>query len=229
MRKDGIDEVSIQQIKLQIESFAMKEIVGIVTSPIDSYMKGNDKLVSLDKKYGIRGRKGKNNILTTNVSSFSTLIKCAILEIIINGGVLKPNDNLGRYIIDQMSVFNDPTRVNANGMSFNSVIKQLSSILDGDESFYAYVNQVNSLVNNYSEKLIKGFKPTMLEAKKFKITNFEFKHRQYLKRYNNAKFLLFDEDINSGATLKILIDAMASHNIKESQITCLVNSYYLNG
>ena len=247
MRKDGIDEVSIQHIKLQIESFAMKEIVGIVTSPIDSYMKENDKLVSLDKKYGIRGRKGKNNILTTNVSSFSTLIKCAILEIIINGGVLKPNDNLGRYIIDQMSVFNDPTRVNANGMSFNSVIKQLSSILDGDESFYACVNQVNSLVNKYSEKLIKGFKPTMLEAKKFKITNFEFKHRQYLKnvyviankelnknyqllkRYSNAKFLLFDEDINSGATLKILIDAMASHNIKESQITCLVNSYYLNG
>ena len=55
------------------------------------------------------------------------------------------------------------------------------------------------------------------------------KNYQLLKRYSNAKFLLFDEDINSGATLKILIDAMASHNIKESQITCLVNSYYLNG
>lgn len=247
MRKDGIDEVSIQQIKCQVEGFAMKEIVGIVTSPIDTYMKNNNKIVSLDKKYGIRGRKGKDNVLSTNVSSFSTLMKCAILEIILNGGVLEPKDALGKYIIDQMSVFNDPTKVNAYGMSFNSVIRQLSMILDGDESFYGCVNQMNELLGKYSNKLMKGFKPTMLEAKRFKITNFEFKHRQYLrnvyviadkefsknyqllKRYDGANFLLFDEDINSGATLKILIDAMGMHNIRESQITCLVNSYYLNG
>lgn len=247
MIKGGIDEDTIKQIKLQIEGFALKEIVGIVTKPIDDYITTNDALINLDKKYGIRGRKGKYNVLTTNVSSFTNVIKGAIITILLSNGMIKEKDELGSYIKDQMSMFNNNTEVNAFGMSYNSIIRQLSMILPNDPRFKECIYAVNNLVNKYADKLKNGFKPTLIEAKKFKITNFEFKHRQFLKnvyiiadkefnknyqllkRYSNAKFLLFDEDINSGATLKLLIDAMNMHGIPNSKITCLVNSYYLNG
>ena len=44
-----------------------------------------------------------------------------------------------------------------------------------------------------------------------------------------ATFLLFDEDVNSGATLKILIDSLNEKNVKDAQIVCLSNAYSPKG
>lgn len=54
---------------------------------------------------------------------------------------------------------------------------------------------------------------------------------ELLKRYRNAKFLIFDEDINSGATLKIVIDALEEKLPEQSSnnIMCLVNAYSASG
>jgi hypoxanthine phosphoribosyltransferase len=62
-------------------------------------------------------------------------------------------------------------------------------------------------------------------------------------RYNGANFLIVDEDMNSGGTLMLLINALKDKlvghvnrtkkgpygRIKSNQITCLVNSYSLKG
>jgi hypoxanthine phosphoribosyltransferase len=52
-----------------------------------------------------------------------------------------------------------------------------------------------------------------------------------MKQYRNAKFLIFDEDINSGATLKIVIDALEEKlpENTENNMMCLVNAYSASG
>ena len=53
-----------------------------------------------------------------------------------------------------------------------------------------------------------------------------------LRNYNkamNMKFILFDEDMNSGATLRLLIDALKERNVKDNNILCLVNAYSSGG
>jgi hypoxanthine phosphoribosyltransferase len=48
-----------------------------------------------------------------------------------------------------------------------------------------------------------------------------------MSQYQNAKFLIFDEDINSGATLKLCIDALEEKlpDINKNNVICLVNAY----
>ena len=54
---------------------------------------------------------------------------------------------------------------------------------------------------------------------------------ELFKRYQNGKFLIFDEDINSGATLKCAIDALQEKlpNANNQNILCLVNAYSASG
>jgi hypoxanthine phosphoribosyltransferase len=54
---------------------------------------------------------------------------------------------------------------------------------------------------------------------------------ELMKQYRNAKFLIFDEDINSGATLKLCIDALEEKipDANEKNIMCLVNAYSAKG
>ena len=54
---------------------------------------------------------------------------------------------------------------------------------------------------------------------------------ELFKRYKNGKFLIFDEDINSGATLKCAIDALQEKlpNANNQNILCLVNAYSASG
>ena len=100
----------------------------------------------------------------------------------------------------------------------------------------------------YSELLTTEGMRLRMDYARSKITNFKKHLREYVhdlyiiadehltngnlqKRYGNAKFLIFDEDINSGATLKLTIDALEdklpSHN--NQNILCLVNGYSASG
>ena len=93
----------------------------------------------------------------------------------------------------------------------------------------------------------EGYKPRF-NVKKFKITHFKKMFRPFLsnlyiiadnymsngelmKRFKNAKFLIFDEDINSGATLKIVIDALEEKLPEQSSnnLLCLVNAFSNSG
>ena len=54
---------------------------------------------------------------------------------------------------------------------------------------------------------------------------------QLLNKYKNGNFLIFDEDINSGATLKLAIDALEDKlaTSDSSKILCLVNAQSASG
>lgn len=108
--------------------------------------------------------------------------------------------------------------------------------------------QIRDLVLRYAETLkTRGFK-LRFDAKRFKITAFKKQFRPFLSniyiiadeymndgelmtRYRNAKFLIFDEDINSGATLKIVIDALQEKlpEQNDNNLMCLVNAYSGSG
>lgn len=98
----------------------------------------------------------------------------------------------------------------------------------------------------YADKLSEGFTPKYVENQ-FKITKLDKRFRGYLQnvyviadknmtgemlqtRYQNAKFLIYDEDVNSGATLRLVVDAL-NEKLPDGkhQIICLANAYSNSG
>ena len=90
--------------------------------------------------------------------------------------------------------------------------------------------------------ILQEWSPSV-EKKRFKATDVKFNVRPYIEnayvigddyadRFNhfyNRKFVLFDEDMNSGASLKMTAKALENNGVDEEQITCLVNAYKLEG
>ena len=114
--------------------------------------------------------------------------------------------------------------------------------------FNQVLMQTKELIEQYSDMLKQRGYKLRFNTKRFKITAFKKQFRPFLsnlyiiadeymnngellKRYRNAKFLIFDEDINSGATLKIVIDALEEKLPEQSSnnIMCLVNAYSASG
>lgn len=114
------------------------------------------------------------------------------------------------------------------------------------QDFTAAIRKMAWLVATYHKKLMEGFQPNF-EGSAFKVTRFSKNVRKYLKgafiiadaqlnkdknlftRYIGKKYIIFDEDMNSGATLAMLGDTMEDYGIKEQDITCLVNGYSSGG
>ena len=111
------------------------------------------------------------------------------------------------------------------------------------------LQQVLSLIQQYSQQLQSNGYKLRFDRKRFKITQLKKQFRPFLNnvyivadkyinkngelfnRYKNAKFLIFDEDINSGATLKLVIDALKEKlpENTDNNILCLVNAYSGSG
>jgi hypothetical protein len=108
------------------------------------------------------------------------------------------------------------------------------------------VRKMAWLVAQYHNNLLEGFAPNF-DGASFNVTKFSKNVRKYLKgafviadaqlnkdknlfaRYAGKKYIIFDEDMNSGATLAMLGDALMDYGIKEQDITCLVNGFSSGG
>ena len=99
----------------------------------------------------------------------------------------------------------------------------------------------------YENKLENGY-TLNLAQNRFKITEVDKSCRKYLTnvyiisdevlnknkelytQYKNAKYLIFDEDINSGQTMRLTIDALADKtDVSSNNVMCLVNAYSSSG
>jgi hypothetical protein len=117
-------------------------------------------------------------------------------------------------------------------------------------SYQQALAEMHRRILMYEQKLTSGGGIKLnVASKKFKVTDFDKRERKFLsnvyvvasKNLNengqllnglaNSNFLIFDEDMNSGATLKLSIDALLDklpqHN--PQQIKCLVNCYSSGG
>jgi hypothetical protein len=127
-------------------------------------------------------------------------------------------------------------------------IVQLINLKIGKKVFNEYMKKTLQLVRQYSNTLKENGYALRFDTKRVKVTQFQkqfrpFLHNVYIiadnymnngelmKQYRNAKFLIFDEDINSGATLKLCIDALEEKipDANEKNIMCLVNAYSAKG
>jgi hypothetical protein len=130
---------------------------------------------------------------------------------------------------------------------FNEVSFRIKTKI-GIKAFNQLLMETMNLVQKYSDILKKNGYKLRFNIKKFKITSFKKMFRPFLSnlyiiadgymtngelmnRFKNAKFLIFDEDINSGATLKIVIDALEEKLPEQSSsnLLCLVNAFSNSG
>lgn len=104
--------------------------------------------------------------------------------------------------------------------------------------------KIKKIVNTDDEFafVIQEWSPST-EQKRFKATDVKFNVRPYIENayiigddyancfnhYYNKRFLLFDEDMNSGASLKMTAKVLQNNGVDEEQIVCLVNAYKLEG
>ena len=118
----------------------------------------------------------------------------------------------------------------------------------GQKVFVELLQQVDAILQQYSDKFVTGFRINP-NSKKFKIVEIEQRFRtcihdvyviadkelnqatnQLLTKYQNANFLIFDDDMNSGATLKIVCNALQEKlDNADEKIKCLVNGFSLTG
>jgi hypothetical protein len=164
-------------------------------------------------------------------------------------GAAAVSKSLETYLVELMENYNNKlmNRYNIDGINYSDLIYNFSKYIKNDNSFMKCVSETLNLVKKYAKMIIEGYKPQLFEQKKFKITEIKFSMRRYIKNtyiiadknfnknyeliksIKNGRFIIFDEDMNTGATFIILADALEQYGIMHRQITCLVNAFKLKG
>lgn len=153
------------------------------------------------------------------------------------------DDNACKIILRQLG-----KEFSSSVFNIGTLSKDINRVITENcmQEFTAAIRKMAWLVAQYHSKLLSGFTPNF-DGTNFKVTKFSKNVRKYLKgafviadaqlnkdknlftRYAGKKYLIFDEDMNSGATLAMLADALMDYGINESDITCLVNGYSTGG
>jgi hypothetical protein len=164
-------------------------------------------------------------------------------------GAAAVSKSLETYLVELMENYNNKlmNKYNIDGINYSDLIYNFSKYIKNDNSFMKCVSETLNLVKKYAKMIIEGYKPQLFEQKKFKITEIKFSMRRYIKNtyiiadknfnknyeliksIKNGRFIIFDEDMNTGATFIILADALEQYGIMHRQITCLVNAFKLKG
>lgn len=240
MRNAGMTESNIMLFKNKVKQKITSEISLIIASPIA-------KLVNTYADAFSMVRKGRG--VNYDLSAIRTVVCQMSANALIRNMEAKTTDYLYKQICFKLAnpefggkTIKDPKVEKA----INDIVHS-RAIMAGYQSA---LSEMHNLILKYEEMLMsEGGIKLNVASKKFKITDFDKRERKFLsnvyvvagKNLNqngelfnslaNSNFLIFDEDMNSGATLKLSIDALLDkipgHN--ENQIKCLVNCYSSGG
>lgn len=252
MRSEGIPQSEIEEFKEQIKLVAFKEILYLITLPFNSFL---NKYKNLFSTISIE-RYSREKV---DFESFRQIMLRYVIDTIKENNDIE-QQFVTKYLLDklykQKRLYNVELTVNRNrgenDVKYNSsyILNEFSKLLKLKgllKEFNKILGETYNTAIKYSDILTKGYNLRGI-GKMTKITNFKKHLRKYIhnfyviadehltngnlqKRYNNAKFLIFDEDINSGATLKLTIDALEDKLPAQSSnnILCLVNGYSASG
>lgn len=233
---NGVTEEKTNEIENQIRSTVYAEISNKIGQHIIQFFNKNNKYFVnvVSKKYDRK----KTDIRI--IESFVLNYAYEYLEQIIQN-LKYVDDTLSLTILNNLNFAKKSSKIDNVYLG-----KQITNIIRKYllKEFTLALNKMTVTMLMYRQKLINGYKPNF-EAKSFKITDVPDMARQFLKdcyviadkelsskqgyqllsRYKNSKFLVFDEDIQSGGTLKLLIQCMIDKNIETKNITCLVQAY----
>lgn len=243
MKAEGLSDKDIEDLENGVRGAVIREVLFYTYQPIKWFIQ---KYANIFKS--IKNPKTGQTIPLTDVE-----------EIILKHtfGVLKDTfDNSGRATKLQkelMSIFLSITKYDKDYGSTRAIISNIYNLLRDKHFLKEFKQAIAASVNilNRFSGLLKtrGYRlGDFNKGEPYKITGFSKRQRPYIKhfyvvhndhlvngelptRYKNAKFLIFDEDMNSGATLKLSIDALRDKlpQLPSTDILCLVNGYSAGG
>ena len=235
----GFSPKDVMEFESQAKNIAYNEIAYYVSEPIRNFLKQYETIfnnISL-QKHSREKTSMKDVFDCTMIYAYKTIVN-SLDNDLVSGHLCK------NFLSNQNKLYQksyDSSHI------FNEVSLRIKTKI-GQKVFNQVLIQTKELIEQYSDMLKQRGYKLRFNTKRFKITAFKKQFRPFLtnlyiiadeymnngellKRYRNAKFLIFDEDINSGATLKIVIDALEEKLPEQSSnnIMCLVNAYSASG
>lgn len=235
----GFSPKDVMEFESQAKNIAYNEIAYYVSEPIRNFLKQYETIfnnISL-QKHSREKTSMKDVFDCTMIYAYKTIVN-SLDNDLVSGHLCK------NFLSNQNKLYQksyDSSHI------FNEVSLRIKTKI-GQKVFNQVLMQTKELIEQYSDMLKQRGYKLRFNTKRFKITAFKKQFRPFLtnlyivadeymnngellKRYRNAKFLIFDEDINSGATLKIVIDALEEKLPEQNSnnIMCLVNAYSASG
>lgn len=234
----GFTESEVFNFQDQVKKVVFREIGYILTIPIQKLIQSSNIQVPMVAQVG---RPGKDAEKVPEHHVISELYKY-IFDFIMNN---YDTDVIDRRIIT--SFLNSKVTPNYGkkytyGFDTSYMFRFVTNKI-GKKRMGELINEIFVLMKRYNKQLQTGYKPRCTTNRP-KIVDFEQRFRPYLKnmyviadknlsknselfsRYQNANFLVFDEDINSGGTLKNVVAALQNKIGNEpNRILALVNAY----
>ena len=253
MIEDGIPSSMILKTKnairesvySEISSKLMEEIEFLYKSKLHYFFKIMSELESINDEV--------NNII--NEDSVKYLLSKLIMNMfysnddinIIKNHIIKQINKYYRNSANSYNIKYLKSPLSDLSLFYDIFIKHLISIHGIWDDINETLIRIQKKYQLYEDKLEKGYKLN-LSRNRFKITDVDKTCRKYLTnvyiisdkvlnkdkelytKYKNAKYLIFDEDINSGQTMRLTIDALADKtDVSSNNVMCLVNAYSSSG
>jgi hypothetical protein len=241
MIEKGFSPKDVMEFENQVKNVAYKEIAYFVSEPIRKLVYENQDLFG-NISLGLHSR--EKTSIEDVFDCVMTYVYQTIIKSINSGEDAVEKHLVNNFISGQNKLYNksyDSRHI------YNQVLWVIKLKI-GKRVFNQYMLQVYNLVKQYSDLLKEKGYTLRFDSKRVKVTQFKKQFRpflrnvyiiadkyltngEFMKQYKNAKFLIFDEDINSGATLKLCIDALQEKlpDTNQNNIMCLVNAYSASG
>ena len=243
MRNDGVPENMISEFQRTMENVALGEIADAVASPMRRLIKDNYRELSLISAEHYSRDKVNMDVLTRLILNYSY----SVIVKLIQRQQKEEISNISKYLTEVF--LSDNKYLYDNGLYLINEFRSRIKFKLGKKYFEQVIMQMYNLVVQYGSQLENGRGYKLKFNKPFKITklskdirgyitdmyvvadkNFNENHELFT-RYANGKFLIVDEDLNSGATLANVIHALQNVMPTQNQnnIMCLTNAYSPSG
>lgn len=249
----GLTQSIIENTKSLIKEAAITEISSLLMESVKAFVKENFGYLNNISTVPHGREKVDFDLLCEFIKHYSYYGLCSI-----NDNAPKTSNvymYLVNHFMDYVEIKKTKRDIDVNHI-WTSILFTLRTKLSRKyQGLLSVLDTRIKVCSNYLKDENGGWK--LSYCKKFKITDIDIKARPYVKnayvvsdseldvddnlfeRYKNANFLLVDEDMNSGGTLRLMIEALKDQvvghvgkrgrrgKIKSDQITCLVNAYTL--
>ena len=262
MRKHGLDDSMITKTKGNVKNIALAEITSYMNDAVKRFVNENYALLSTISQERSSREKVSVDLLCDLIRELSFYGLQQIKE------ENPKTTNLYMYLVCHFSKYKKA--ITHGKYNIEHITGELFKILKTrlSRKYQALLGEIDQITQTYEQQLLSnGMK--LSSKKKFKITEIDPKARPYIKNayivadsemahnkdgildklrssLQNKHFLIVDEDMDSGATLLLLINALKDKElecgnivrqrgrpkknyIQDSQITCLVNGIKTRG
>ena len=235
----GFSPKDVLEFESQAKNIAYNEIGYIVSEPIRNFIYDNGNIF------------GNISVERSSREKFplNEVFDCVMIYVYNTILENMNDDNVSSHLVKNF--LKDKKKLYSKQYDSKRIFDEVSFRIKtkiGMKVFNSLMLETMNLVLKYSDILKNNGYKLKFNTKKFKITSFKKMFRPFLSnlyiiadaymsngelmdRFKNAKFLIFDEDINSGATLKIVIDALEEKLPEQnsSNLLCLVNAFSNSG